>query len=159
MYTHAQVVDYILTISASLVRSVDTLIAGSVPCLVQCSLVLPHHWSANCHRSLSPETSFRMNTPGTTAGPMDWFNGLPKMSRSFAGCLVVTAACVSWGVSFPFMLFLDWRSVFRGQVRTRRFNLFQQGRPTGPCGNHQNQAYCAWVSWNHPSPTLHDVSE
>lgn len=56
---------------------------------------------------------------------MDWFNGLPKMSRSFAGCLVVTAACVSWGVSFPFMLFLDWRSVFRGQVRTRRFNLFQ----------------------------------
>jgi hypothetical protein len=63
-------------------------------------------------------------TPGMAAGPMDWFNSLPKISRCYAACLVCTAACVSWGMSFPFLLFLDWRSVFGGlQVRERSYLL------------------------------------
>lgn len=70
------------------------------------------------------------NTPGSNAGPMDWFNSLPKISRGYAACLVVTAACASWGMTFPFMLFLDWRSVFGGlQVRTSGF----QQHPSVAC--------------------------
>lgn len=101
-----------------------------------------------------------MNNPGMTAGPMDWFNGLPRISRSYAACLVVTAACVSWGISFPFMLFLDWRSVFGGQVRTRWFSLLVAISPSaGPLRPSRRCVLFARVPWTgsrpHSAPDQH----
>jgi hypothetical protein len=45
---------------------------------------------------------------------MDWFNALPKLSRTYAAILVCTAACISWRMDAVYLLLLDWRKVFYG---------------------------------------------
>jgi hypothetical protein len=66
------------------------------------------------HRTVSKMPAHNAGTHGNTGGPLDWFNDLPKLSRSFAAVLLFSAACISYGVSFIKYALLDWRQVTRG---------------------------------------------
>lgn len=61
-----------------------------------------------------PVTNLREDT----GGPMDWFNALPKLSKYFAGSLVISGACLTYRIPAVFFLFLDWKAAtYKLQVR------------------------------------------
>ena len=53
-------------------------------------------------------------TYGNTGGPLDWFNEMPKLSRSYAAAYFFSAVCLKYRISVIFHGFLDWQKVFRG---------------------------------------------
>ena len=60
-----------------------------------------------------------VNTLATAGGPMDWFNAIPKLTRTYGVLTVVCAAMISWKLPQVPYLILDWREVITHfQVRT-----------------------------------------
>ena len=64
---------------------------------------------------------------GGTGGPLDWFNELPKLTRSYAALLLFSAACISYGVSGIQYAVLDWNAIIR------RFQVCALMRVTHAC--------------------------
>lgn len=53
---------------------------------------------------------------------MDWFNGLPKLSKLYAASLVISGACLSYKIPAVFYMFLDWRAATY-KLQVRQFKL------------------------------------
>lgn len=55
-----------------------------------------------------------VNTLSNTGGPLDWFQALPKITRTYAISTVVVAAMISWNLPGVSFLLLQWPKVWPG---------------------------------------------